>query len=96
MSNKVKDINTQNRTYYFFNNINNIENFDPNNIKIDSKSYKDILIYYTGYATINEYIKTDSVNPLYLLFKKQMKAKKILKNMSNCGTLMIMIVIKNI
>ena len=38
MSNKVKDINIKNRTYYFFNNIINIENFDLNNIKIDKKS----------------------------------------------------------
>ena len=28
MSNKVKDINTKNRTYYFFNDINSIENFN--------------------------------------------------------------------
>ena len=46
MSNNVKDIDRKNRTYYFFNNIINIENFDPNNIKIDEKSYKNILIYY--------------------------------------------------
>ena len=32
MSNKVKDTNIKNRTYYFFNNIINIENFDLNNI----------------------------------------------------------------
>ena len=57
MTNKVKDINIKNRTYYLFNDIIDIENFDPNNIKIDEKSYKDILIYYTGYVTINEYVK---------------------------------------
>ena len=39
MSNKVKDINIKNRTYYFFNDTIDIENFDPNNIKIDEKSY---------------------------------------------------------
>ena len=31
--------------YYFFNAINNMKNFDPTNIKIDDKSYKNILIY---------------------------------------------------
>ena len=46
MSNKVKDIEIKNRTYYFFNDIIKIENFDPNNIKIDEKLCKDILIYY--------------------------------------------------
>ena len=44
MSNKVKDINIKNRTYYLFNNIINVENFDPNNIKIYEKSYKNIFI----------------------------------------------------
>ena len=33
-------------TYYFFDDFINIKNFDPNNIKVDKKSYKDILIYY--------------------------------------------------
>ena len=42
----VKDINKKNRTYYFFNDIIYIENFDANNIRIDEKSYKNIFIYY--------------------------------------------------
>ena len=33
MSNKVKDISIKNQTYYFSNDIINIENFDLNNIK---------------------------------------------------------------
>ena len=45
MSNKIKDIDIKNRTYYFFNDIISIKNFDPNNIKIDEKSYKNIPIY---------------------------------------------------
>ena len=44
MSNNLKDIDIKNRTYYFFDDIINIKNFDPNNIKIHEKSYKDILI----------------------------------------------------
>ena len=44
MSNKVEDINIINSTYYFFNDIINIENFDPNDITIDKKSYKIIII----------------------------------------------------
>ena len=69
MSNKVKDINIKNRTYYFFNDIIDIENFNPNNIKIDEKSYKNILIYYIGYVTIKAYVKVYSVNPMYLIFR---------------------------
>ena len=37
MSNKVKDIDINNRTYYSFNEIINIKNFDLNNIKTDEK-----------------------------------------------------------
>ena len=48
MSSKVEDTSIKNRTYYFFNDIINIENFDPNNIKIDENSYNDILICYIG------------------------------------------------
>ena len=69
MSNKVKDINIKNRTYYFFNDIIDIENFDRNNNKIDENSYKNILIYYIGYVTIKKYIKISSVNSLYLIFR---------------------------
>ena len=69
MSNKVKDINIKIWTHYFFNDIINTESFDPNNIKIDKKSYKNILTYYIGYMTIKEYIKIYSVNPLYLIFR---------------------------
>ena len=62
MSNKVKDIHIKNHTYYFFNYIINIKVFDPNNIKIDKKSYKNILIYYIGYVMINnsKYAKINS------------------------------------
>ena len=45
MSAKVKGISIKNYTYCFFDNIINIKDFDPNNIKIDGKSYKNILIY---------------------------------------------------
>ena len=46
--------------------------FYPNNIKIDKRSYKDILIYYIGYVKIKglKYVKTDSVNPFYFIFNK--------------------------
>ena len=57
MSNKVKGANIKNRTYYFFNDTIDIENFDPSNIKIDENSHKNILIYYIGYVKIKEYVK---------------------------------------
>ena len=66
----VKDINILNQTYCFFNDIIYIENFDSNDIKIDEKSYKNILIYYIGHVTIKKDLKIHSVNPLYLIFCK--------------------------
>ena len=71
MSNIVKDISIKN-TYYSFDNIISIKHFDPNNIKIDEKSYKNILICYIAYVTIKDskYVKINSVNSLYLIFNK--------------------------
>ena len=62
MSNIVKDINVKNHTYYV----------DPNTIKIDEKSYKNILTYYIPYVAIknSKYVKINSVNPLYLMLNK--------------------------
>ena len=34
----IKEINVKNRTYYFFNDMINIKNFDSNLLKIDKKS----------------------------------------------------------
>ena len=72
MCNETKYMDVKNRTYYFFDDIISTKFFDSNSIKIDEKSYKDILFYYIGYVTIKdlEYIKINSVNPLYLIFKK--------------------------
>ena len=54
----VKDINIKKpQTYYFFNDIISIENVDANNIKVDEKSYKNILIYFIGYVTIKKDLK---------------------------------------
>ena len=50
----VKQINIKNRTYYFYNDMINIKNFDPILSKIDRKSYKDIGIYNTRYVTIKK------------------------------------------
>ena len=65
MSNNVKDINIKNHTYYFFDDVN-IKNFDPNNIKIDEKLYKNILIYYIAYVTIKN---SKCINKIKIQFK---------------------------
>ena len=64
-----KDMNIKNRTYYFSDDIINIKNFDPNLLRINKKSYKNIDIYHIGYITMkdSDYVKINSVNPLYLI-----------------------------
>ena len=65
----TKQINIKNWTYYFYNDIINIDNFDARLLKIDKKSYKDINIYNIGYVTkkkIGNCMNINSVNPLYL------------------------------
>ena len=55
MSNKFKDVSIKKHKYYLSDDIINIRNLDPNNIKIDEKSYKNIFIYYIGYVTIKDF-----------------------------------------
>ena len=47
----IKEINIKNRTYYFFNDMINIKDFDSSLLKIDKKSYKNIGIDNLGYIT---------------------------------------------
>ena len=66
----IKQINIKSRTYYFFNDMINVQNFDPCLIKTDRKPYKNIGIYYIGYITIkniSDYENINSINPLYLI-----------------------------
>ena len=82
MSNKDKDVDIKNRTYYFFNDIINIKNFDPNNIRVDETSYKNIPIYYIRYVMINDSkkVKINSANPLYFFSAKWIDTlKKLIK-----------------
>ena len=50
----VKQININNQTYYFYNNIINLKNFESKLWKIDKKSYKNIDTYNIGYITIKK------------------------------------------
>ena len=66
---EAKQINIKNRTYYFYNNVINLKDFESNLWKINKKHSKDINIYYTGYITIKKfdgYEKIYNLNPLYL------------------------------
>ena len=50
----VKQIHIKNRTYYFYNDIIDFEDFHSSFLKLDKKSYKDIGIYNIGYITIKK------------------------------------------
>ena len=89
----IKQINIKNRTYYFYNGMNNLENFDSKLLKIDKIHCKGINIYYIGYITIkniddcenihkhaNGYIEEKNKNK-YLIFDDSVNEnKKVLKN----------------
>ena len=70
---KTKELNIKNQTYYFYDDMIDIKNFQSNLLKIDKKPYKDFDIYYIGYITIKKFDKFSdhenihSVNPLYLI-----------------------------
>ena len=68
----IEEITIKNQTYFFFNDIISIEDFAPNLLKIDKKSYKNIDIYYIGYITLKDfyYVKINSVNFLYLIISE--------------------------
>ena len=74
---EIKQINIKNRTYFFYNDIIDLDEFDGSKIKVDKNFFNDIGIYYLGYEykkKITEYNVTNSVNPLYLNIK-DMKGK---------------------
>ena len=52
----LKQINIKIRTYYFYSDIFDLENFDLSLSKIDKKSYKDIVIYNIVYITIKKLV----------------------------------------
>ena len=65
----VQQINTQNRTYCFYNDIIDLEIFYSSLLKIDKKSFKYIDVYNIEYITIKKIGDCKniySVNPLYL------------------------------
>ena len=69
---EIKQINIKNRTYYFYNDVINLDEFDGSKIKIDRKYLNDIDIFYLGYEykkKFTECNEMNSVNPLYLRIK---------------------------
>ena len=63
----TKQLNIKNRTYYFYDDLINLKYFNPELLKLDKKSSKDITISYIGYVTKKPEYSINSANPLYLL-----------------------------
>ena len=66
----ITQLNIESRTYYFYNDLINIKNFNSNNQKLDKKSVLGNDVYYTGYITKKPQWNVNSVNPLYLTIIK--------------------------
>ena len=71
---KVEQVKIKNRTYYFYNNTINIEEFNSSLLKIDKKIVQRYTyIYYIGYITsknIGDCENIYSLNPLSLITGK--------------------------
>ena len=66
----VKQIHIKNRTYYFYNDITDLKNFDARLLKVDKKLHKSIGIYNIGCIAVKKIDDCEniySVNPLHLL-----------------------------
>ena len=65
--NKLKENDIKNHPYCYINDfviLMDINDFNPKNIKADTKLYKDVLVFYVGCETIN------CAEPLYINFDK--------------------------
>ena len=65
----TKQINIIGRTYYFYNDIIDLDKFGGALLKIDKKNYKDLDFYDIGYVTkkyLGSGYDVNSENPLYL------------------------------
>ena len=64
----VKQIDIKNQTYYFYNDIIDLKNFDAGLWKIDKKSYKNIGIYNIGFITKKKLMIVKILTVLILCF----------------------------
>ena len=63
----TKQLNIKNRTYYFWNDLINIKNFDPALLKLDKNSSIGANIYCIGHVANKSEYNVNSVNPSYLV-----------------------------
>ena len=66
----IRQLNIEDRTYYFYNDLINIKKFTINNLKPDKKGVLGNDVYYIGYVTKKPHWHINSVNPLYLMINR--------------------------
>ena len=66
----IRQLNIKGKTYYFYNDLINIKNFNINNIKLNKKDVLGNYVYYIGYITKKPRWDVNSVNPLYLIINR--------------------------
>ena len=66
----TKQLSIKNRTYYFYNDLINIINFEASNLKLDKKTSVGLDIYYISYVDKKPEWNFNSVNPLYLMINR--------------------------
>ena len=66
----LKQLNIKNRTYYFYNDLINIKDFDVRLLKLDKKTSMNLGIYCVGYVPEQPEWNVNSVNPLYLMINR--------------------------
>ena len=60
----TKQLNIKDRTYYFYDDLINLKDFDPSLLKLNKKSSMGISIYYISY----KYLSKKYLSTYYLLF----------------------------
>ena len=66
----IRQLNIKGTTYYFYNDLINIKNFNISNLKLDKKDALGNDVYYISYVTRKPQWDVNSVNPPYLIINR--------------------------
>ena len=66
----IRQLNIEGRTYYFYNDLIKIKNFNINKLNLDKKGVLGNNVCYIGYITKKPQWDVNSVSPLYLMINK--------------------------
>ena len=74
----AEQMNIKSRTYYFYDDMINIKDFDPSLLKLYKKSFKNIGVYYIGYITKKDKYKYKYSNSTFDDYSISPKIRQIL------------------